>query len=274
MAMTISRHGETTAIRCSWWRSDLVRYSVQAFMTRGVLIDAGFAGVAADMARLIAETTPAGVIITHHHEDHAGNAELLAARGIPLQIAADTERALRTPHRIRFYRRFTWQPAPLLRSPVDPFAHDALQVIPTPGHSSDHHAVWDAERRTLYAGDLYLGVKVRVAHEDEDPFALLASLHRAIALEPAHMFCAHRGYVSDATSALRAKAAWLSDAIGEVQRGAERGESMDEIRRRIFGRRPLTHYFSGGEYSPDNFVRAVIGRHRARSRLDATEGGG
>jgi glyoxylase-like metal-dependent hydrolase (beta-lactamase superfamily II) len=51
-------------------------YSVFVFLVRDQLIDAGFPGARNAVARLLDERRPRGVVVTHQHEDHAGNGPL------------------------------------------------------------------------------------------------------------------------------------------------------------------------------------------------------
>jgi glyoxylase-like metal-dependent hydrolase (beta-lactamase superfamily II) len=118
--------------------------------------------------------------------------------------------------------------------------------------------VWDAERRILVSGDLFLGVKVRVAHRHEAPRQLLESLRTAAALEPRLLLDAHRGPVGDAAAALRAKAGWLEETIGRIEAGNASGDRPREIARRVLGREGMVGYASAGEYSKLAFVAAVL----------------
>jgi glyoxylase-like metal-dependent hydrolase (beta-lactamase superfamily II) len=238
---------------------------------RGVLVDTGFWAVRREFARLVAELGERGggglalrgALVTHKHEDHAGNVAVLARAGVPVGLAPATLDALRTVPPIGFYRRYTWGTMPSLGdAPIAPFGDDALAaaglaLLPTPGHSSDHHAVWDAERETLFGGDLFLGVKVRVAHPGENPRQLVESLRAAAALRPKRLFDAHRGAVDDPTAKLLAKAAWIEEAVGEIDRLLAAGWSDAAIRNRVLGREEVAGYFSRGDYSRGNFVRAV-----------------
>jgi glyoxylase-like metal-dependent hydrolase (beta-lactamase superfamily II) len=131
-------------------------------------------------------------------------------------------------------------------------------VLSLPGHSADHLAVWDAERRILVSGDLFLGVKVRVAHASESPRTLLSSLRRAAALMPRLLLDAHRGPVPDGADKLRAKADWLEETLGEIDRLAARGLSEHAITRAVLGREEGVGLASFGEYSKRAFVRAAL----------------
>ena len=147
----------------------------------------------------------------------------------------------------------------MLRSPLAGFDLAPLELVNTPGHSADHVAVWDTKRRILVSGDLFLGVKVRVAHEeDESPRALVESLRRAAALEPRLLLDAHRGPVRNAAAQLRAKADWNEEQIGEIERLAANGASERESVKRLFGGESVVGWVSGLEYSRRGFVRAVL----------------
>jgi glyoxylase-like metal-dependent hydrolase (beta-lactamase superfamily II) len=253
---------EVVPIWFSTRRSRLAGYGVYIFITRGLMIDTAFHAVRGDVARLVSERRPRGLVVTHHHEDHAGNIELAAASGVPILAAPMTLGAAATPAPIGLYRRFVWSPMPLLRSPVTPFFADGLELHHTPGHSPDHHVVWDSERETLFAGDLFLAVKVRVARPGENPRALVDSLRRAAALRPKRMFDAHRGEVPSPVTGLLAKAAWLEETIGRIDRAIDYGQSDDAIRGEILGREEWVSYVSRGDLCKLNFVRAVRATRR------------
>lgn len=254
----IVRHDGVTQWRFTSLGSRLAGYTVSTFLrSDGVLIDTGPPAARRDFARLLAASGVDGVAVTHHHEDHAGNVELVAARGIPTWLAATTTALVRTVAPIGAYRRVTWSAMPPLRSAVTPFAPAPLEPIATPGHTADHHVLWDARSRTVFAGDLFLGVAVRIAHHDEDLWASIASLERVAALEPERMFCAHRGLVRDAASALRAKAAWMREMIETITMAVRAGQSDDAIVRSVMGGESLTGWASAGEYSRRSFVRLV-----------------
>ena len=233
-------------------------YSVFVFLVRDQMIDTGFPGARNAVAQLLDARRPRGVIVTHQHEDHAGNLELVARRGVPVAMARVTEDALRVGEaRVGLYRRACWGTMAPLRAAIEPHEPTGLELIATPGHSPDHHLVWDAERETLFGGDLFLGVKVRVARPMEDPRALARSARRAAALRPRRFLDGHRGAVPNGADALRAKADWLEETIGAIDERIARGWSDRAITRAVLGREDLVYVVSRGDLSRLNFVRAV-----------------
>jgi hypothetical protein len=71
------------------------------------------------------------------------------------------------------------------------------------------------------------------------------------------LFDAHRGYVADPAPLLRAKADWTDETIAAIERRIEAGASDAAIVAELFGGESFPGYFSGGDYSRTNFVRAV-----------------
>ena len=235
----------------------LIGYSASVYLVRGILIDCGFRAARRHVAALVASERPRGVFITHHHEDHAGNIEQVVRAGIPVAAGPETLTTLRAPQRIRLYRRVTWGSTPPLRATLTPFVDEHLELVPAPGHSFDHHVVWDATTGTLFGGDLYLGVKVRIAHPGEDPRLLARTLRQVAALGPRRLFDAHRGFVPDPVPLLIAKADWTDETIATIEQRIAAGAPDDVIVQELFGGESMPGRLSGGDYSRTNFVRAV-----------------
>ena len=249
----------------SGWRGRSVGYVVSAYVIDGVLIDTAYPDVGSEFAAAGAALAPRGAIETHWHEDHAGNVALLAERGVPVHMHPLGEAALRSMAPIRFYRRFTWGSNRRLSVPLTDFDMAPLEIIATPGHTEDHIAVWHPERRIVATGDLFIGVKVRVAHPDESPRDILASLLTVARLNPRLMLDAHRGVVRDPMPLLRAKIGWMSATIAAITALADKGLSEREIQRRVLGREPIVGWVSRGEYSKRSLVRSVL-RDRGEAR--------
>lgn len=232
-------------------------FRVSAFLVRGVLVDTGFPNGAAEIERFVATARPDGCLVTHFHEDHAGGVAAVSRAGVPVWMDTRTAARVRHPARIGFYRRYTWgSPSPV--GAFTPFIPPAtLECIPTPGHSDDHHAVWDRETGTLFGGDLFIGVKVRGSHASEQPRTLVRSLRRAIALDPRQLFDAHRGLVKHPVGLLSAKADWLEETIAAIDALIADGLDDVSIARRVLGSDRFSDFFTAGDYTMQNLVRSV-----------------
>ena len=259
MTITVSPVDDgVTRLKLSGWRGRAVGYDVSVYMMNGVLIDTGFPGARTELLEALRELRPRGAVVTHWHEDHAGNVAALASMALPMHMHPGCEAVLRERPSIGAYRLLVWGRSEALRAQLVPFDPAPLRVIHTPGHSEDHLIVWDEARGIVASGDLFLGVKVRVAHEHESPVTLLRSLRAVAALEPRLLLDGHRGAVARPGDLLRAKIAWLEEAIGSIESLAERGVGEREIQRRVLGREAFIGVASFGEYSKRAFVRAVL----------------
>jgi glyoxylase-like metal-dependent hydrolase (beta-lactamase superfamily II) len=245
-------------LRLRSWQGRLAGYEVSAYLLHGVLVDTGFPRGGGALVAALDTLRPRGAIVTHWHEDHAGNAPMLARRGLPLRMHPACEATLRARPAVKLYRHVVWGWTPRLAVELRELDPAPLEIIPLPGHTPDHVCVWDAERRILASGDLFLGVKVRVAHRHEAPRRLVESLRRAAALEPRLLLDAHRGPVRDAAVVLRAKIAWMEETIGAILAGHARGDAPREIARQVLGGEGMVGYASRGEYSKLAFVEAVL----------------
>jgi glyoxylase-like metal-dependent hydrolase (beta-lactamase superfamily II) len=255
--LQVIHHDGVTELRCSTWRSRSLGFRVSAFLVRGVLVDTGFPDCAGELARYIATARPDGCLVTHFHEDHSGGVAAIARAGVPVWMDARTADRVRSPSRIGFYRRYTWgSPSPV--GAFTPFVPPrSLECIATPGHSDDHHAVWDSETGTLFGGDLFIGVKVRGSHASEQPRTLVRSLRRVIALGPRRLFDAHRGLVEHPVRLLAAKADWLEETIAAVDALIAEGLDDASIARRVLGNDWFSHLFTAGDYTMRNLVLSV-----------------
>jgi glyoxylase-like metal-dependent hydrolase (beta-lactamase superfamily II) len=253
----VTQFGDVRRVRM-WTRRTLAAgYHVSAYLVRGILVDCGFRHVGGGLEQVLRQLRPRAAIVTHWHEDHAGNAPAMARAGLPLWMHALTEQKLRERQQVKLYRHVVWgRPAALVGS-FERFEPDALQLIATPGHSADHHIVFDPDTRTIVAGDLWLGVKVRVIGYDENPYQIIASLNTAIALRPKRLFDAHRGLLDDPVAALTAKRDWVEETVAAIERRLAAGDPEEIVLREVLDGEEHIALWTRGEYSRRNFVRAV-----------------
>jgi glyoxylase-like metal-dependent hydrolase (beta-lactamase superfamily II) len=241
-------------------------YWTGVYFLDGLLVDSGPPNLAREVARLCRELEVRQCVTTHHHEDHSGNHGLLHEQFhiTPWAHARGIQR-IAYPEPPRFlYRRATWG----IRKPAEAQAlgetletpRFRLQVVETPGHSQDHIALFEPERRWLFSGDLYLGPRLKYLRADEDVHALIASLRRVLALEPEVLYCQHRGRVENATAMLRQKLDSLVELGGRISELHRRGLPEEAIARALPGSDLLWRLWTAGDFSKRNFVRAFLGQ--------------
>ncbi len=239
-------------------------YWTGVYLVDGLLVDSGPPNLARDVRRLVSELGVRQCVTTHYHEDHSGNHALLAGalRITPLAHAVAAGRLAQRDAAPQLYRRLAWgvrEPARVaalgewLETP-----HHRFQVIHTPGHAPDHVALWEPRRGWLFSGDLYLAPKLRYLRADEDVHAMIESLRRLIALEPAALFCQHRGQVEHGGTRLRHKLEFLLELGERIQTLRRRGLDEAEIARALPGSDLFWRLWTGGDFSKRNFVTAFL----------------
>lgn len=157
---------------------------------RPVLIDAGVGNAAhLDAIAQAAPHGPAEVIVTHAHSDHAAGTPAIHARWPAARLAkfpwAERDRDL------------PWRP--LADGATIATGDGPLTVLHTPGHSPDHIALWHADSKSLFVGDLLvLGTTVFIPASAGGSLAdYLRSLERLRALSPARAWPAHGPVIED-----------------------------------------------------------------------------
>ena len=157
-----------------------------------ILLDPGCTA-AAELSRLsrhikrrIAEgTTVHSICLTHHHEDHAGGAEVLAAElGVQVLAHEETLKRLAKP---------TLSSRPLKDGEmIELSGGERVRALHTPGHAPGHLAYYEETQRSLFAGDLVSGVSTIVI--DALPGSLdryLKSLERIREVDARTLFPGH-----------------------------------------------------------------------------------
>ena len=157
---------------------------------RPVLIDAGVGHD--DHLDAIGGAAPAGpaeVIVTHAHSDHAAGAPAIHARWPSATLSK-----LPWPERDG---GLPWRS--LNDGDVVMTGSGLLEVLHTPGHSPDHIALWHAESRTVFVGDLLqLGTTVFIPASSGGSLAdYLRSLERLRQLSPVRAWPAHGPVIED-----------------------------------------------------------------------------
>lgn len=250
------------AIWLETFRSRTARLGVFVFRAGPFLIDSGPRHARRQLLRWHGLTGVERCLLTHHDEDHAGNAAALARTGLPVQAPPRVIEALEGVGPIPAYRRWVWGSAQAAE--VSPLSGSAsgggwqLRPLDTPGHSPDHHVFHSAERDLVFSADLYIGRRVPVARPREDVEQLLASLRQVRDLKPKTLFCAHRGRVDGAEEALSGKIDWLEELVERVGVLAARGLNVRQITRATLGREGGVYWVSRGEYCKRNLAAAAL----------------
>ena len=237
--------------------------SVYAYLLGDTLVDTGLACFGGAMADLARHKGVRQALITHHHEDHAGNAGALQAAGVAVYGTAETACLVGTPLPVPFYEHLVWgkmRPAELSPLPADrvPLGGREATVVPAPGHCVDQVVFHVPALGWLFSGDAFIHHRVRVFRRDEDFAQTVDTLERLSALDFDVLLCAHRPTLTGGPAALRAKLQWLRDLEGQVRRLHAAGAGQPEIAARLGIAHPRWRWLSAGDASTRNLVRSVL----------------
>jgi len=205
------------------------------------------------------------VVLTHHHEDHAGNArQIQELLDIPVYAPANSLQRLREGFPIETYRWIVWgRPSPVEVEPVPETLTLAdgttLRTLPAPGHADDMVCYLAEGHGLLFAADLYITARPEYLRHDEDAQRLIDSLHHVLDHDFDTVLCAHRGVVENGHAVLKEKAKYLEALCGVVQRRYRSDRlSIDDITREILGSEGWLYYISGGDFSKRNLVASCL----------------
>jgi glyoxylase-like metal-dependent hydrolase (beta-lactamase superfamily II) len=241
-----------------------VLYWTGIYFVDGLIVDSGASNLADEVKRLFRELEIRQAVVTHAHEDHCGNNRLLKDELGIVSLAPQKSLPLlmQRVEGLELYRRVLWgTPPPFTAKPLagmlETKAH-RFQIVPTPGHSDDHVVLFEAERRWLFTGDLYLAPTLRVLRVDENLPALIDSLKKVIDLEPEVIFCQHRGRVNNAQQMLQRKRQQLLEISGRIKELHLQGLPEKEIAAKLPGSDFFWRIGTANHFSKLNFVRSWL----------------
>jgi glyoxylase-like metal-dependent hydrolase (beta-lactamase superfamily II) len=227
-------------------------------------IDAGPPNQWSKVREFAEERPPSLVLLTHHHEDHSGNAGFLKERFGCRVLAPEIGRALlRDGFTIQFYRRASWGVPPRVETePLPALLEDESglrwQVIPTPGHADDMVCFYEASRGWLFSADLYVASRVRYGRPEDRISLEIASLRRVLTLPFESLFCSHRGPVQNGREGLARKLDYLLSLREQTHELWKAGVSLEEIQRRLLGPEDGMGWVSGFHFCKANLITACL----------------
>ncbi|MEK7866352.1 MAG: MBL fold metallo-hydrolase [Planctomycetota bacterium] len=235
------------------------------FWLDGLVIDTGPTTAWEALEPEIAKLPVKAIVVTHHHEDHGGNAGRIAARfgcpvlshplGIPPLASEDWT--------LGWYRHFVWGvPGPSKAVPLgEEIATERyrLRVIHTPGHSDDHVVFHEPREGLLFTGDLFLHEKLKMMRNDEDAGVMAGSLASLLSLPSSRLFCCHNPRVpDDHREAIGAKLSRFRELRGRALEMRADGVSLDRIRDDLLGREEYIAWISRGRVSKRNLIEKLM----------------
>ncbi len=242
---------------------------VYCYAIGGTLVDTGISSVSDEVVAAARRARVERVVLTHHHEDHSGNAARLASLGVEVFATRPGVRLVGRDLPRRFYQHVLWGEAdPVAAREVPatvPFGRFAARVVPASGHSVDQLALHVPEKGWLLSGDAFVAERVKVFRGDEDFHETCTTLERFLTLDFDALLCAHRPRFTGGKDAIRAKLAWLRELEGRVLESRAKGRSVRRIVREL-GIEPSSSFYTltFGDVTTANLVRSILEGPRKR----------
>ena len=256
--------GEVEMIRLGFAPIGRPLMTVFMYVVDGLIIDTGQRHMAKAVSALLEDKRLDRIILTHHHEDHSGNAAIINQRhGIPVMGQPLTAAKLKTGFSILPYQHFVWGKAPAVKiSPLpDVIETDRFTFtsVHTPGHSKDHTVFLEKQQGWIFSGDLYIGERIKFFRSDERLPDQIKSLKKVLALDFETLFCAHNPSLKNGKQKIESKLQFLEDLFGQIKKLSEKGLSEKQVIQVLDPRNDRwVKWITMGNASFANMVRSAI----------------
>jgi len=263
--------GEVKGFKLGWSPFGSPLMTVYCYCLGDLMVDTGQAHMRKEVLEIAGDHHIRRVFLTHHHEDHSGNAAAIR-RANPARVFGHslTQSKMAAAFRILPYQKVVWGKSQPLRIETFPdrieTALGEMAPVPTPGHSKDHMAYLLKDAGVLFSGDLYLADTIKFFRSDEDVGSQIESLRNVLKLDFDTLLCSHFPKLENGKRRIEKKLAFLETLYGDVVRLWKKGYPEPQIFRALKLKEDyFTKYFCFGNFSMLNGAKSVI-RHYAKKR--------
>ncbi|MEI5906357.1 MBL fold metallo-hydrolase [Bacillus spongiae] len=242
------------------------KMKICVFLVDNVLIDTGPSRIQKKVVPIIKDLSFEKVVLTHHHEDHSGNASWIQNHlNKPIYVHSIGMELCEQKSSLPPYRALFWGNRPgfsVRELPrVVKTKHHELQVVHTPGHAEDHVCLVDEDNQLCFTGDLYLHHTPLSMFRFESIPEIMSSLKRILQYSFKDIYCSHKGIIPNGRQVLIRKLTYLEEISDEIETQYNEGNSLTEIRNNLFPRNTLFQYISLFENSPNHIVQSVLSEY-------------
>lgn len=266
--------GKAKGFKLGWSPLGPPLMTVYCYVLGDLLIDTGLGHMQKEVLKIAGDHHVQRVFLTHHHEDHSGNAAALKricqARifGHPL-----TKAKMATAFPILPYQKYVWGKSAPVEIETFPESIETtlgeMVAVPTPGHSKDHTAFLLKKAGVLFSGDLYLADTIKFFRADEDVGAQIESLRKIVGLDFDSLLCSHFPKLENGKQRIARKLAFLEAFYGNVAGLREKGYPEKEIFRALNLKEDyFIKAFCFGNVSMLNGVKSIV-RHYEMNKTEA-----
>lgn len=244
--------------------------SVYFYLFDNIMVDTGQPHMRREVVSIASNNRVKKIFLTHHHEDHSGNAasikSLLGAEVTGHHLSREK---LKEHYSILPYQKYVWgatTPVELGHLPAEIDTRlGKIVPIHTPGHSKDHTVFFMPERGILFSGDLYLGDRIKFFRSDEDMGGQIDSLKKLTSLNFETLLCAHNPRQKNGKVHIQSKLDFLENLYGSIIDLWEKGFPEKEVFKSMRLKEAyFIKYLCFGNVSMINGVRSAVRHYKAR----------
>ncbi len=237
---------------------------VYCYIVDDHLIDTGPSLARKKLTAIFQDLPIEKIILTHTHEDHSGNAaflkNILNVQVYGHQKAVDI---MAEGFSILPYQKLMFGPADVLKMEVldnqlqtENYSFD---VYHTPGHAPEHIVLHEPTKGWLFAGDLYVGERIKYFRKGESLRQQIKSLKQIVALDFDTVFCGHNPVLQAGKSRIKNKLKYFEELESSIHHYYGKGYSIEEIMKRtgIKNERNVS-MITFGDVKSEYLVRSVI----------------
>ncbi len=256
------KHQNVEGIRSG--RKNRITHSFVVYRIGDTLIDTAPSNQWTYLKSFFQEKAIRQILLTHHHEDHSGNARNLAElTGITPQASELTRSIMAEGFSIPLLQKFVWGASPAIQLDALPEKitlddDSVLEAIATPGHAEDMLCYHSKEHGWLFTADLFIAKNIRYMRYDENLAILINSISDALTLDFDTIFCPHRGVLPDGKSALQQKHDNLMTLCVNAQNLQKQGRTSKEIMLELLGKEDSTSYLSAFSFCKHNLISEAL----------------
>jgi glyoxylase-like metal-dependent hydrolase (beta-lactamase superfamily II) len=261
---TVTKFGAVTAVEMGSAPVGKPFMTARIYLLDHILIDSGLSHCRKDVLALLGQNRVDSLYLTHHHEDHSGNAAVIKKRfSIPVFGHPITAEKLAVRFPIYPYQHYMWgasSPVEVLKMPATvETSRYSLIPVHAPGHSRDHTVYWEPQQGWLFSGDLYLADRIKYFRADEVLKDQIDSLERVLKLDFDALFCAHNPKPQQGKQYLKRKLDYFNSIFGQVADLWGKGMNSRQIMQEIgIKEGKLLKLLCSGNVKAENIVLSAI----------------
>ncbi len=264
MIFEVKHFEDLTAYRLGRFHS-ATNLTVYFFSYANIYIDSAQSRMQKLFLKIAKNNIPEYCLLTHYHEDHAGNAAMLQNMFSTTIVAHQkSENYLSKAFKMLPYEVIIWgkfqpfKPDLFYEDNIEIGTHK-FQIIHTPGHSEDSVCILDKARGWLFSGDLYISPKPRYLRKDENIYEILNSLKTLLQLDFKVMFCSHKGILKDSPKSLiQTKINYLEELIYKTKELQSKGINQKDIRNKLLGKEDTVSFLTSFDFCKLNLIKSIL----------------